>query len=461
MFELTDVLAGTRGRLVAGARTATFSSVAIDSRVAAGGDLFAAFRGERQDGHAFVAEALRRGAAGALVDHLPEGEPWTSAAWNGPPVVLCEDTRQAMQGLARHWRKKHDVTVIGVTGSVGKTSTKELIADVLARRFGVLRTPANLNTDIGVPLALMQLDPSHQVAVLEMAMNDVDDIRRLARLTEPSIGVVTNVQPSHLERLGTMERIAEAKSELVQELPSDGVAILNADDERVRAMARLSRARVVTYGLSQQADISARNIESHGLRGIDFTAAYRGQELPAHAALPGAHLVYAVLAASAVALQLGFSFDQALAAVGAVERGGRVVVVTGAHGSTILDDCYNANPASMLAALDLLEQMKGRRVAVLGDMLELGSFEVEGHRIVGQRAAGVADWLITVGARSQIIADEARGAGLSAQSVDSFDSNSEAAEHLQRGLRRGDFVLVKGSHGMQLDEVVNAIRAAA
>lgn len=461
MFGLGDVLDGTRGRLVAGREVANFTGVAIDSRSAQPGDLFAAFRGEKVDGHRFVLDALGRGATGALVERLPDDMPWSSDKWTGAPIVLATNTGEALLDLAHHWRSARDVTVVGVTGSVGKTSTKDLIADMLAQRFTVLRTPANLNTDIGVPLALMQLDAQHRVAVLEMAMTDVGDIRRLARLSEPRIGVVTNVQPSHLERLGTIERIAEAKSELVQELPADGVAVLNVDDHRVRAMAEQSQAHVITYGLSDTADVAGRDVQSRGLLGIDFTVHYEGQDLAAHAALPGAHFVHAALAAIAVALRMGFSLDEAVAALGRVERGGRVVVAEGIRGSTILDDCYNANPASMVAALDLLSEMDGRRVAVLADMLELGSFEVEGHRIVGDRAAATVDWLITVGQRAQIIASEARRAGLGETSVETFDSNAAAVERLQRGLQRGDFVLVKGSHGMRLDEVVNAIRTAA
>ena len=460
MFELADVLEGARARLVAGRPAATFTRVAIDSREVARGDLFAAFRGERQDGHRFVGQALDRGACGALVDRLPDDEPWGSTGWRGAPIILCGDTGEGLRDLARFWRRKHALTVVGVTGSVGKTSTKELIGDVLAQRFQVLRTPANLNTDIGVPLALMQVDPSHQVAVLEMGMTDVGDIRRLVGIAEPSVGVVTNVQPSHLERLGTIGRIAEAKSELVQELPPSGLAILNADDERVRAMSARTRARVITHGRSPDADVQAADVRSLGLKGISFVARYRGEELRAEVALPGAHFVHAALAAIAVAMELGFRFGETVAALKAVERGGRVIVLDGLRGSTVLDDCYNANPASMVAALDLLEQMEGRRVAVLADMLELGSFESEGHRIVGRRAAAVADWLLTVGARAQIIADEARRAGLYAGSIETFDNNQALAERLRAGLQAGDFVLVKGSHGMQLDEVVHAIRAA-
>jgi UDP-N-acetylmuramoyl-tripeptide--D-alanyl-D-alanine ligase len=461
MFDLNDVLTGTRGQLVAGRQSAGFEGIAIDSRAVSPGDLFVAFRGHQQDGHEFVLQALDRGANGALVDHLPDGAPWASAAWTGGPIVCCDATGPGLQDLAHYWRTRHDITVIGVTGSVGKTSTKELIADVLSQRYSVLRTPANLNTDIGVPLSLMQLDHHYRVAVLEMAMNDVGDIRRLARIAEPELGIVTNVQPSHLERLGTIERIAEAKSELVQELPANGVAVLNADDPRVLAMSEATRARVVSYGTSQTADVAGSDVQSRGLAGIDFKVRYRDRQLSAHAALPGAHFVHAALAAIAIAMQMGFSFDDAVASLDRVERGGRVVVTHGLNGSTILDDCYNANPASMLAALDLLHELDGRRVAVLADMLELGSFEAEGHRLVGQRAAAVVDWLVAIGDRAKIIADEARSAGLAAHSVETFHDNAAAIERLQHELRRGDVVLVKGSHGMQLDEVVNAIRTVA
>ena len=461
MFTLDDVLAGTRGRLIAGNRNAAFRAVAIDSRRAGLGDLFVAFRGQEHDGHDFVLDALTRGAAGALVEHVLEGQPWGSPAWTGQPVILATSTLQGLQDLARYWRCRHDCIVVGVTGSVGKTTTKDVIAGLLAQHMPVLRTPANLNTDIGVPLTLMQLEPSHRAAVLEMGMNDLGEIRLLARLALPSIGVVTNIQPSHLERLGTMDRIAEAKSELVQELPAAGLAVLNADDERVRHMAGKGRADVVLYGLAPEAAVAATDIESHGLGGIEFTVRYAQHQLRARMGLVGKHSVYAALAAVAVALRVGMSFEEAVGGLMRVENGIRLAAVRGIRGSTILDDTYNASPASTLAALNLLAEMEGRRVAVLGDMLELGSFEGEGHRIVGRRAAGVADWLITVGARARTIAEEARTAGMHADAVESFDRNREVIHRLERGLRPGDFVLVKGSHSVELDEVVDAIRVAA
>jgi UDP-N-acetylmuramoyl-tripeptide--D-alanyl-D-alanine ligase len=461
VFTLDDVLAATGGRRVAGASTASFAGAAIDSRSATTADLFIAFRGQKHDGHDYVMQALGRGASGAIVELLPPDAPWATPDWSGPPIILTSSSGQALQDLATYWRRRHHPVVVGITGSVGKTSTKELIAEVLAQRLSVLRTPSNLNTEIGVPLSLMRLTERDEAAVVEMGMYDVGEIRRLATIAAPQIGVVTNVQPSHLERLGTIERIAEAKSELVQELPPDGLAVLNADDERVRAMAELSRAPVRFYGLSDAADVWAEDIDSHGLRGIEFTVHVGSRRARAHMHLLGAHSVHAALAAVAVAMQVGMSFDEAIAALRRVEGGVRLLVAAGLHGTTILDDTYNANPASMLAALNLLAEMDGRHVAVLGDMLELGSYEAEGHRLVGRRAAITAQWLLTVGRRARIIAAEARAAGMREAAVESYETRDEVVARLRAGLRPGDFVLVKGSRGMQLDEVVAAIRTAA
>jgi UDP-N-acetylmuramoyl-tripeptide--D-alanyl-D-alanine ligase len=255
MFTLSDVLAGTGGRLVAGGDSAAFRSVAIDSRKVGRGELFAAFRGQKHDGHGFVLQAFGHGAAGALVEYLPEDEQWTRPDWDGGPVVLVPSTGQALQDLARFWRDKHDVQVVGVTGSVGKTSTKELIAGLLSRQMSVLRTTANLNTEIGLPITLMQLDRVHRVAVLEMGMHDLGEIAQLADIAHPNIGVVTNVQHSHLQRLKSMERIAEAKSELVRALQPDGLAVLNYDDERVRAMKGLTPASTSYYGLTPDSEV--------------------------------------------------------------------------------------------------------------------------------------------------------------------------------------------------------------
>jgi UDP-N-acetylmuramoyl-tripeptide--D-alanyl-D-alanine ligase len=461
MFTLADLLEGTGGALVAGRGTAELRAISIDSRTTVAGDLFVAFRGERQDGHQYVADALSRGAAGALVERTPEGEDWGVTTESGPPIVRCANTGEALEQLARWWRRKHNVTVVGVTGSVGKTSTKEIIASLLSQRWSVLRSQANYNTEIGLPITLMQLEPNQRHAVLEMGMHDIGDIERLASIAEPRVGVVTNVHPVHLERLGTIERIAQAKSELVQALPPDGLAVLNADDERVRAMAALARGSTVTYGLSERADIRASDIASQGLRGTRFTVHHRGSSRSAMLSMPGAHFVHAALAGIAVATWLGMGFEEATDGLAFVEATveGRLHPVEGTNGITLLDDAYNASPASTIAALNVLAETNGRRVAVLGDMFELGSFEREGHRSVGHRAGEVVDWLVTVGSRAREIASEARAAGLAAASIDSFDDADAALAALHSGLREGDVVLVKASHGMRLDRIVDRLRA--
>jgi UDP-N-acetylmuramoyl-tripeptide--D-alanyl-D-alanine ligase len=459
LFTLAHVLAGTNGRLVGGSPAAAFSSVCIDSRTVTPGALFVACRGAQQDGHTFVGEALERGAAGALVSRLPNGEPWCVPALAGGAVVLVPDTLTALQDLARWWRRQHAVPVIGVTGSVGKTTTKEVIAQVLSQDRAVLGSRGNLNTEYGLPMCLMELGAEHATVVLEMGMHALGDIRCLADVAEPNIGVVTNVQPVHLERLGTIERIADAKAELVEALPATGLAVLNADDARVAAMAARTPAHAFTYGFASTADIWADDVNASGLSGVAFTAHCDGERVRAKTNLLGAHSVYAALAAVAVATHLGVAFAEAVSRLERVEQGVRQVVVPGISGSTIVDDSYNASPSSVLAALDLLERTPGRRVAVLGDMLELGSYETEGHRLVGRRAAEVADWLLTVGPRAREIAATARAQGMSPETIETFDRDEDAAGRLTAGLQPGDVVLVKGSRSMHLDRVVDAIRS--
>jgi UDP-N-acetylmuramoyl-tripeptide--D-alanyl-D-alanine ligase len=461
MFTLTDLLSATGGQLVGGDRQATFQAISIDSRTTHPGDLFVAFKGEVQDGHEYVTHALSQGAAGALVDHAPSDAPWLSRTEAGPAVVRVPNTGLALENLARSWRRSHAATVVAVTGSVGKTSTKEIISSLLGQRWPVLRSQANYNTEIGLPMTLMQLDDSHRVAVLEMGMHDVGEIRRLARIAEPNIGVVTNVHLIHLERLGTLARIREAKSELVQELPASGLALLNADDANVRSMAGLCAGGVLTFGLAADSDVRALDVESQGLEGTRFTVNAGGERRRTLLPMPGQHFVPAALAAVAVATRLGMDFSDA---VDGLERvwptvSGRLHPLPGVQGSTLLDDAYNASPASVVAALDVLAEMPGRRIAVLGDMFELGAFEEEGHRIVGQRAATAADWLVALGPRARTIAREAAARGLATSAITQLDDLDEAITLLRSRLIAGDAVLVKASHGMGFARIVDALRA--
>jgi len=454
------------------------TDVVIDSRLTIPGALFVALPGERVDGHDFVAAAFAKGANAALVQRdlpAPPGagplpgqvldlrQPLTYAQLTDlqlPVVLRVEDTLKAMQVLAVFWRSRLNPRVIGVTGSVGKTTTKELIAAVLSTRYRTFKTEGNFNNEIGLPLMLLKLTAAHERVVLEFGFYQVGEIKFLCDLARPHIGVVNNVYPVHLERAGSLENIARGKGELVEALPPapDGVAILNYDDPLVLAMRHRTRARVVTYGLDPAADLWADNIESLGLAGINFELHHRNEALHVRVPLLGRHSVHTCLRAAAVGLVEGLTWHEiieGLQSVGATQL--RLVAVAGPEGSLILDDTYNASPESVVAALNLLNELEGRRVAVLGDMLELGSYEETGHRLVGRRAREVADLLVTVGVRARLIADEAREAGLPADAVVELDDSEQALAFLRLNIRRGDVVLLKGSRGVKLDRIVPAL----
>ncbi len=454
-LTLAEVLRGTAPSRLYGTAPAdlAFGGVSHDSRLIRPGWLFVALRGER-DGHMFIPDAVARGAAGILGDRLPTASDWLDLA-QGRPVacIVAEDSLRALQRLARYWRQRHPVEVVGVTGSVGKTSTKEAIAGVLARRFRVLKNEQNYNNEIGLPLTLLALDGSQEKAVLEMGMYVLGEIRDLCAIAEPRIGVVTNVGPVHLERLGTIERIARAKAELVEALPADGLAVLNGDDPRVRAMAERTRARVVYYGLAGGCDVAASDVASRGLAGVRFVLQAQGRAEPVALRLPGKHNVYNALAAAAVGLAVGLSWREVVAGLRDLATGLRLVAVPGRNGSVVIDDTYNASPASVLAALDVLAELPGRRTAVLGDMLELGSYEEEGHREVGRRAAEVLDKLIAVGERARWLADEAAARGL--RDISYARTSGEVEYEPQAG----EHILVKGSRSLRMEEVVAKLRA--
>jgi UDP-N-acetylmuramoyl-tripeptide--D-alanyl-D-alanine ligase len=450
------------------------SNAVIDSRQAGPGSLFVALPGEQTDGHAYVAHAFSRGAAAALVGRpvdapgvlvdarQPAALPPLPA---GQPIcILVDDPLLALQRLAAAWRVRFSPRVIGITGSVGKTTTKEIAAAVLRQRFVTLKNRGNLNNEIGLPLSVLDLDEHHQRVVLEMGMYDVGEIAQLCRIARPHVGVVTNVGPVHLERLGTVERIAQAKAELIEALPVDGVAILNADDLLVAAMAGRTQATIFWYGLSPDADLWADEIEGEGLEGIRFRFHYQGETVHVRVPLLGRHSVHTALRAAAVGLVEGLSWEEIVRGLQQLDVQLRLIASRGLNGATLLDDTYNASPASTMAALNLLADLpvhNGRRIAVLGDMLELGSYEEEGHRKVGVRAAYVADLLVTVGQRAQLIAEEALAAGLASDKVLVLDNAEAALAELRSIMGPGDVVLVKGSRAVRMDEIATALTATS
>jgi UDP-N-acetylmuramoyl-tripeptide--D-alanyl-D-alanine ligase len=344
--------------------------------------------------------------------------------------------------------------VLGITGSVGKTSTKEAVSAVLRRRYRTLKNPRSYNSESTLPIVLLQLSAEHEVAVLEMGMYGPGDIALLAGLARPTLGIVTNVGPSHMERVGSIEVIARTKGELPESLPSTGHAILNIDDPYVRTMAERTAAKPFLYGLDPAADIWADQIESRGLEGISFRAHHAGEAVTLRLPLIGRHSVHTALAAAASGILLGLGWDAIIDGLRDSSAQLRLLAVPGWNGSTIIDDTYNAAPASSLAALNLLSELAGRKIAVLGDMLELGPAEEQSHRLVGARAAEVVDRLITYGQRAAWIGDEAAQAGLPATNIQHVTTTAEATSLLQAMIEPGDQILIKGSRGMAMEQIV-------
>jgi UDP-N-acetylmuramoyl-tripeptide--D-alanyl-D-alanine ligase len=432
---------------------------AVDSRLVEPGNLFVALPGERTDGHEFVAAAVAAGAAAVLVTRPPT--PAALADLGDVTVLAVRDALRALGAIAAGWRRRFDPLVVGVTGSIAKTSTKEAVSTVLAQRFRTLRSEGNQNNEIGLPLTLLRLGPEDEAVVLEMGMYVGGEIAELAAMAHPRIGIVTAVGLVHLSRIGSVEAIERAKGELVEALPTDGVAVLNADDRRVARMDQRTAARIVTYGFDPGADVGADNIESAGMAGMSFTLRLPGGiHRPVVTPVLGRHGVHNGLAAAAAAWAAGLNIDEiaaGLAAGWSVEHRDRLVR---AGDVTVLDDSYNAEPASMRAALALLESLPAaRRVAVLGEMLELGSAHDSGHREVGDEAARVASLLVVVGEGAAPIAEAAHASGLAADRVLLAADADGALDLLRPRLRAGDLVLVKASRGIGLDRLVDSLVA--
>jgi UDP-N-acetylmuramoyl-tripeptide--D-alanyl-D-alanine ligase len=446
------------------------TEAAIDSRQVIPGGLFIAIPGEKVDGHNFVTQAFQRGAVAALIEHEIE-EPFAVIDLrNGmqadgltrarlPVCFLVKNSIAALQQIAAFWRRKLDLRVIGITGSVGKSTTKEAIAQVLSQRYITLKSAANLNNEIGLPLNVLKLTPGHQRAVLEMGFYVPGEIKQLCEIALPQVGVLNNIGTVHAERAGSQETIAQGKGELVEALPAapEGIAILNYDDPYIRAMNTRTKARVFYYGLTPEAHLWADDVVGMGLEGIRLCLHYKKEALHLRVPMIGRHSVETVLRATAVGLVENLTWDEIVRGLQESQAQLRLSAVRSESGALILDDTYNASPESTLAALNLLEELQGRKIAVLGDMLELGQYEREGHEKVGMRAAQVADVLVTLGLRAHIIAEAARRSGMDKKFILEYEDASETVEWLKKYLASDDVVLIKGSHGLRMDKIVAAL----
>ncbi len=481
MITLADVLEALTGIRQDAARL-PFSGGAIDSRQATRGSLFIALPGEHHDGHDFVGEAFEAGATAAFVKQdlsrqfeqldlrsacTPEELAAKLSDLQEPFCILVEDPLSALQQVAKFWRGKLSVQVVGITGSVGKSTTKEVVAEVLSHRYCTLKNVGNLNNEIGLPLTVLSLTEQHERAVLEMGFYVPGEIQFLCDIAAPRIGVVTNIGTVHASRAGSQEEIARGKAELVESLPADGYAILNYDDPMVRKMAERTQAHVFFYGMDTAVDLWADNVEGLGLEGIRFFLHYRQEKnrpaevLQLRVPLIGRHSVQTVLRAAAVGLVDGLTWQEIVSGLRTASNELRLIAVRTHSGALILDDTYNASPESMLAALNLLHDLDGHKVAVLGDMLELGQYEQRGHEMVGIRAAEVVDALITVGERGKIIAEAALAAGLPADRVLVVEQAEQVIDYLKPSLKAEDVVLVKASNLMRLDKIVAALEVEA
>ena len=455
MLKVADLIEATSGARPAGAEQQVHGAT-HDSRSAEPGTLFVALKGKHADGHDFVADAFSKGAIAALVQQpmpaefhtldLRSGAQAAEFKFEYPLCILVDDSLKALQKAAAFWRRQlAQLHVIGITGSVGKTTTKELAAEVLSQRFRTFKSAGNFNNEIGLPLSVLSITEEHECAVLEMGFYMIGEIALLADIAVPEVGLITNIGTVHAERAGSQEAIYQGKAELVRALPSHGVAILNMDDPNVRRMADETQARVMFYGLDPAADLWADEVEGLGLEGVRFQLHYQDDRLNVRIPLIGRHSVHTALRAAAVGLVEGMNWGEILAGLRIGNPQLRLVAVDGRNGSLLLDDTYNASPKSTMAALNLLSELEGRKVAVLGDMLELGKYEVQGHQTVGTLAAQVADVLVTVGSRAHTIAETAQAAGLDAASIAQFESSQDALGYLRDMLSPGDVVLVKGS----------------
>ena len=425
----------------------------IDSRTIQPGELFFAVKGERLDGHDFVHQALERGAVSAVVgkDQLARY-----------PVKTCllavDDTLAALQTLATAVRRLWGKPLVGITGSVGKTTTKEAIAHVLAGRFRVLKSEGNFNNHFGLPLMLLKLEPEHDIAVIEMGMSHPGEITALAKMAQPEIGVVTVVAPVHLEFFDSIAGIARAKYELIESLPPTGTAVLNADDEYVSRFGREFKGKVILFGTRSPADVRAENIQSRGVEGSEFDVVVDGHRQRASLPLVGAHNVTNALAATAVGLERGILLTEIVAALQTMrpaDKRGQVVQVGNIK---LLNDCYNSNPKALAAMVDALAAMPAkRRIVVAGEMLELGPTGEELHRCAGRHIAEKKiDVLLGVRGLAQSMVDGAKQAGVRAEFV---ATPEEAGQWLVREARDGDVVLLKASRGVKLEKALDKLMA--
>jgi UDP-N-acetylmuramoyl-tripeptide--D-alanyl-D-alanine ligase len=460
LFTLQEVQQVLRARVDHGSARGGIRRISTDSRDVRRGDLFIALKGDRFDGHDYVEKAIRQGAVGAVVS---EQFRRSAANTSGGRLFAVPDPLIAFQDLAAHHRQRFDIPVVAVTGSNGKTTTKEMVTRVMAERWRTLKTEANFNNRVGVPQTLLRLTPRHKAAVIEMGVDAPGQTTRLAEITHPTVGLITNIGPDHMEFFGTLEASAASKGELLDVLPQDGLAVLNADDPFFRSLSSRARCSMISFGFSKTAQVRAEQLSAETRSGSTFRLFLPGQRRGVLVSLRtfGEHNVLNALAAAAVGHGLGVSTAAIARGLSKFRPAMMRSEVHRVRGMTVINDSYNANPASMRAAIDLLVSLGGkdRTIAVLGDMLELGPGADAFHREVGAHVArqGVSE-LIACGSLGRKISESAITAGMGRAQVHDAPDALGAIPIVKTLVRRGDVVLVKASRGMRLERVVEALQ---
>lgn len=446
-MTLENIASACKGVLYGNRRDGVEAScVVIDSRKAEPGGIFIATRGERADGHDFIPQVAAKGALGVVCEKEPKD--------CEIPCILVEDSFKALKDIAEFYRLQLSIPVVGITGSVGKTSTKEMVASVLSEGFCTLKTEGNFNNEVGLPLTVLRIRENHEAAVLEMGISDFGEMHRLSKIARPDICVMTNIGQCHLENLGSREGILKAKSEIFDYMNPEGHIFVNGDDDMLLRIKKKGSREPVRFGMNPSNEVYASDVMNKGLLGSRAVIHMGLEVFPVDIPLPGLHMVNNALAAAAVGKCLGLTREQIREGIWKVEAvGGRSHVIS-LPAYTVIDDCYNANPVSMKAALDLLTMALGRKAAILGDMFELGEKEKELHGEVGAYAAEKEiDVLICVGSLSRHMYDEAQRVNRKSE-IYYFKTRDEMLTSLEEILKPGDSVLVKASHGMQFEKVV-------
>lgn len=459
-FMLEEVLKATGGRLLQGEEKTSFRGISTDSRTVAEGELFIALKGERFDGHHFAIEALKKRAGGVII----EEDRVRDIRWNGyrpSAVIAVKDALRALGDIARERRRKFGTPVVALTGSNGKTSTKEMISACLETTFPVLKTKGNLNNLIGLPLTLLNLTERERIVVLEMGMNVPGEIRRLTEIAEPDVGLITNIEKVHLEGMGSLERVREEKGELFRRMRQDGTILVNQDDPRVIDLATEFRGQKITFGIDHPAEVMAKEIRLQGVGRTSFTVMMEGATMEITLPLLGRHFVPNALSAVAAASLFGIELEKVKEALENLSPTPmRMEILRPKEGVTLINDAYNANPRSMELALEILSEMKGegRGIAVLGDMLELGDFSVEAHQHIGQRVEELSiDFLLALGEEAPVLVESAIRRGLDSERARIVESHTEAISILKKMIRDKDWILVKGSRRMAMEKIAEGL----